>query len=281
MVLQLRVSPDLVAGRPGIGEAFEIHPDVACLRLPLVNVVLIGRRGGGDRGFVLVDAGLRMAEGMIVRACAKRFGADARPAAIVLTHGHFDHVGALASLAERWDAPVFAHPAEAPFLRGERSYPRADAAAGGGLMTLLSPLMPHGPVDVSRRLVELSPDGAVPFLDGWTWIATPGHAPGHVALWNRGTGVLVAGDAFVTTGQESAIEVLRQTPELHGPPRYFTPDWVAAEASVATLAALPFQAVATGHGPPLRGPGLPAALKQLLRRFRAVAVPPHRRVPPR
>jgi hypothetical protein len=48
----------------------------------------------------------------------------ARPAAIVMTHGHFDHVGALASLAERWDVPIYAHPLELPYLDGRSSYPR-------------------------------------------------------------------------------------------------------------------------------------------------------------
>ncbi|MBA2724838.1 MAG: MBL fold metallo-hydrolase, partial [Actinobacteria bacterium] len=32
--------------------------------------------------------------------------------AIVQTHGHFDHVQALADLKERWNVPVLAHPGE-------------------------------------------------------------------------------------------------------------------------------------------------------------------------
>ena len=43
----------------------------------------------------------------------KRFG-DIPPVAIILTHGHFDHVGALRQLAERWMVNIYAHELELP-----------------------------------------------------------------------------------------------------------------------------------------------------------------------
>ena len=45
---------------------------------------------------------------------------------------------------------------------------------------------------------------------------------------------LIAGDAFITTKQESAYAVATQRPELHGPPMYFTPDWRSA-ASISAV----------------------------------------------
>ena len=42
------------------------------------------------------------------------YGKGARPATIILTHGHFDHVGALEQLAEHWNVPIYAHSLEAP-----------------------------------------------------------------------------------------------------------------------------------------------------------------------
>src|SRR4051794_3070678 len=63
---------------------------------------------------------------------ADRFSRRARPSAIILTHGHFDHVGALEHLAEHWDAPVYAHELEMPNLDGRASYPPADPTVGGG-----------------------------------------------------------------------------------------------------------------------------------------------------
>jgi DNA-binding CsgD family transcriptional regulator len=73
----------------------------------------------------------------IVKAAARRFGADARPAAIVLTHGHFNHVGALEALAERWRCSVYAHPLELPYITGCASYPPMDPSVGGGAQSLL------------------------------------------------------------------------------------------------------------------------------------------------
>ena len=99
----------------------------------------------------------------------------------------------------------------------------------------------------------LPDDGSVPGLPGWRWVFTPGHAPGHVALFRDADRTLIAGDAVVTTKQESAPAVMAQRRELHGPPMYFTPDWVSAARSVATLAELEPEVVATGHGEPLRG----------------------------
>src|SRR3954471_22085098 len=87
----------------------EIAADLAYRRLGIVNVVFCGRAGAGDRKWVLVDAGVFGTKALIKSAAAERFGPNSRPAAIVLTHGHFDHVGVLEDLAQEWDAPVYAH----------------------------------------------------------------------------------------------------------------------------------------------------------------------------
>lgn len=61
---------------------------------------------------------------------------------------------------------------------------------------------------------------------------------------------------------------------MHGPPRYFTPDWDAAERSVKRLAALNPQMVITGHGAAAAGVGMRKALDSLAERFTVFAVPP-------
>jgi glyoxylase-like metal-dependent hydrolase (beta-lactamase superfamily II) len=250
-----------------------VTPDLARLRVAIVNVYLYGRPGAGDRGWVLIDAGLPGSAGSIVAAAAQRFGAGARPAAIVLTHGHFDHVGALARLSREWEAPVFAHPLELPYLTGRSAYPPPDPAVGGGAMALLSPLYPRGPIDLGDRVRALPEDGTVPGMPGWRWVFTPGHTPGHVSLFRESDRTLIAGDAFVTTKQESLIAAVTQRRELHGPPMYYTMDWAAARRSVEVLAALDPEIAATGHGVPLRGPSMRAGLGELSRRFGDLAVP--------
>ncbi len=271
---QIPVDPATVAGSATAPDGtHEIAPDLAYLRTLIANVVLWGKPGAGDRGWVLVDAGIVGTKSAIRSTAAARFGAGARPAAIVMTHAHFDHVGALEDLAEEWDAPVYAHPLEQPYLDGSAAYPPGDPSVGGGLMATLSPLYPTKPVDVSARLRMLPPDGSVPPMPGWRWIHTAGHCPGHVSFFRDADRALIVGDAFVTTAQESAYAAVFQEPELHGPPMYFTIDWAAAGQSVAALARLEPEVVVTGHGRSLRGPAMREALHALAANFHEVAVP--------
>ena len=144
-------------------------------------------------------------------------------------------------------------------------------------MALLSPLYPRSPVNVSSRLQMLPQDGSVPFMPGWQWIHTPGHTPGHVSLWRASDRTIIAGDAFITTRQESAYAVASQKPEMHGPPMYYTQDWEASRASVRNLAALEPEIVVTGHGLAMQGPEMRQALHQLADHFDEIAVPEHGR----
>ncbi len=247
----------------------EIADGVLFLRTMMANLYLI-REGAS---WVLVDAGLR-GYADTIRSTAREFvGSIAPPVAIVLTHGHFDHVGSLPALLATWDVPVFAHALERPYLAGMSSYPPPDPLAGGGLMSVMSKFYPRGPIDIGDRLEHLSESRTIPGLTQWEWISTPGHTAGHVALYRERDRLLIAGDAVTTVKQESMIAVATQRREIHGPPAYYTQNWRQAADSVGRIAALQPEILATGHGEPERGPAMRAGLRELSARFAEREVP--------
>jgi glyoxylase-like metal-dependent hydrolase (beta-lactamase superfamily II) len=277
MSKQIPVSKEARADSPEMDALRDDHthqvaPDLAYKRLALVNVAFYGFPTEGAH-WVLIDTGVFSSASMILRAAESRFGRNARPDAIVLTHGHFDHIGCLEELAQKWDVSIFAHPLEFPFLQGEAAYPPPDPQVGGGMMAALAGFYPRGPIDVGRWLAPLPSDGSIPVMPGWKWIHTPGHTPGHISLWRPYDKALIAGDAFITTRQESAYAVITQEPEIHGPPMYYTQDWDEARSSVQKLAALEPEYIITGHGRAMAGGEMRRALQELADRFEYVAVP--------
>jgi len=275
--LTLQKKPSEMMTTPRKGKVMDVAPDVQGLNFTIVNVYLVGPDGSPDRGWALVDAGMPTSHDEIVAAAERRFGAGSRPAAILLTHGHFDHVGSLKRLAERWDAPVYAHTLELPYLTGRSEYPPPDPTVGGGTMaTVASRTFPKKPIDLGARVQALPADGSIPGMPGWRWIHTPGHAPGHVSFFRETDRVLIVGDAFVTVRQESTSAVLRQKAEVWRPPAYFTPDWEAARTSVLALAHLDPEVAATGHGIPMSGERLRRELNHLAHHFDEL-IPDHGR----
>jgi glyoxylase-like metal-dependent hydrolase (beta-lactamase superfamily II) len=250
---------------------------VFSLRTLIANVIFISEPAavqGNNASWILVDAGMPGCAGAILAAARRLFGPASPPSAIVLTHGHFDHVGSLDRLLEAWtDAPVYAHPLALPFLTGRADYPPPDPLVGGGLFSLVSRAFPRHGIDLGERVLALPDDGGVPGASAWRWIHTPGHAPGHVSLFRDGDRTLVAGDAVTTVKQESVLAVLSQRRKVHGPPAYFTIDWEQARLSVGRLADLDPATLVTGHGLPLHGAAMREQLRELAGEFDTQAQP--------
>ncbi|MEI6946318.1 MBL fold metallo-hydrolase [Paraflavisolibacter sp. H34] len=244
---------------------FLVAPGVWRMKDLFVNVFIIQNREGTN--WILVDAGLKSSAAKIKRMVADVLTAGSTPSSIIMTHGHFDHRGSLQQLADEWRVPVYAHHLEMPYLTGRASYPPPDPTVGGGAMSVLSFTYPRGPINAQDHMQDLPENGKVPGMSEWRWIHTPGHSPGHISLFRDRDGVLIAGDAVVTTQQESVFSVMAQKKKMCGPPKYFTPDWGAAARSVKELAALEPNIVASGHGHSIYGDQARKSLHKLARQF--------------
>lgn len=238
----------------------------------IVNICTIEQHDNNNN-WVLVDTGMPKSSDKVIQTVEDLYGTNNKPNAIILTHGHFDHVGTVVELVKKWNVPVYAHPEEMPYLTGKKAYPKADSSVDRGLVAKMSPRFPNEPVNLGDFVQPLPSDGSVPELGEWKWLHTPGHTPGHISLFREHDRTLIAGDAFVTVKQESLSRVTTQKLEIHGPPKYLTMDWVDAKSSVEKLNQLEPAAAITGHGMPVRGSALQDGLQKLADNFDTAAVP--------
>jgi len=265
-----------IKSRTGV-EYYKVSPGVWGMKIVFVNIYIVASDTGQDGSWVLIDAGLKGSADRIIKMAEDIFGKGARPSSIILTHGHFDHVGAVKELLKVWTVPVYAHYLELPYLKGISSYPPPDPMVGGGLMSLLSFTFPKKASDLGVRVRRIAANGIVPDLPDWQLIHTPGHSPGQIALFRESDRTLISADAFVTTKQESVFSVMTQKHVLSGPPKYFTIDWDAAKSSVQKLLALNPLVAASGHGYPMYGEELSLSLNYLVNNFEKEAVPKYGR----
>lgn len=252
-------------------DLFAVAPGVWGMKDIFVNLYVINNLP--ENNWWLVDTGVSWSGKKIKGMAELLFGAGSSPAGIILTHGHFDHVGSVKKLAKEWNVPVYVHPLELPYVTGVSSYPPTDPGAKGGLMADLSFLYPKGPIDLGGKVLSLPQGGKIPGLPDWEYIHTPGHAPGHISLFRASDKVLISGDAVVTTKAESAFSTMFQFKKLSGPPKYFTCDWLSAASSVELLANLEPEIIASGHGRPLQGADMRKSLHNLVRDFQEDSVP--------
>ena len=162
------------------------------------------------RQAALVDCGLgsRLAELEAVLGVAGTGWAHVRH--VLITHAHGDHHDALIEVSSRApDATIYAGAADLGYIQ-----------------------------DVSGRQVRPVTDGEEVF--GLQMVETPGHTPGHIAVFDTDSRVLVAGDAISNTING-----------LQGPMSEYSGDMRTAEESVRKLAALQPQIILFGHGPPV------------------------------
>ncbi len=251
----------------------QIFPGLARVPTVFVNAYFIG---DPDGRWAVVDTGLLGFAATIIEKAQRRFGPRSRPEAVFLTHGHFDHAGNATALADHWGVPVYAHRLEMPYLTGRSDYPTPDPTVGGAI-AMMSRVMPYGARNLGTRLRALPADttpggdshetGDLPGMDGWRWLHTPGHSPGHVAFYRRGDRTLLAGDAVATVDMDSYVALATRRKEIATGGAPFICDWKQYALSVWQLADLEPLTLACGHGIPLKGGEVAEELGRFARHF--------------
>lgn len=231
---------------------------------------------GNGSTWVLVDAGWPGDGPRIRQAWQQLAPPGVRPAAILLTHDHPDHAGAVRELVAAWQCPVYLHPEELPIAAGD--FEAMQRYAGPLDRWVILPVMRalgsrrrekilrDGRIDDLVTLLPSTPE--IPHLPDWRWLPTPGHTPGHVSFHRPADGVLLTGDAVITVDVNSPLGLLRRGERGYRPPWYTTWDPDATAASIARLADLEPRVLASGHGRSLSGPAATDALRALAQSVR-------------
>ena len=218
-----------------------------------------------EDGLTIVDAGLPTMWSMLqelLESCGRR---PDQVKALVLTHGHFDHVGFALRAHREWQVPVLVHAGDTylaahPYrykpqrnrflypLSHPRSVPLLGRMAAAGALNVKGitdtrPLDTGAPLQIPGRPLA---------------IHTPGHTDGHCILHFPDRDTVLAGDAVVTLDPYTG----KSGPQIVASAA--TKDTGQALASLQAIAATGATTVLTGHGEPWTQ-GAQAAVRHALR----------------
>lgn len=194
-----------------------------------------------EAGLTLIDAALPYSAKAILKA-AQTIGKPITN--IILTHAHFDHVGALDAIHHTLpDVPIHISTRDFRLMCGNKTLDQQEDQ---------QPIKGSIPKSLATRANVLLNEGDV--IGSLVPIESPGHTPGSMSFLDRRTNALIAGDAFQTKG---GLAVAGDIRPLFPFPALATWSKKTALASAKKLQTYGPDLLATGHGPMLENPTHP------------------------
>lgn len=221
----------------------EVAPRIRTLGAEIVNSYLIE----ADGGVVIVDAAAPAYWELLPAELARMGRGLADVRAVILTHGHSDHIG-YAERARRAGIRLQVHELDAALARSEVPNPSKGFGAVR-LRPLLGFLLFSARQGLLRipRIQEVGTfrDGEVLDVPGTPRVVhVPGHTPGSAALHFEDHDAVLVGDALATYAVTTGIRGPQIAP--------FSADRDEALESLRRLEDLPASLVLPGHGAPWR-----------------------------
>lgn len=243
--------------------AIEVAADVFWMGGGLVNWYLL--RDGQD--LTLVDAGYPGDTDDVIETVASLGSRTGTLSAVLITHAHADHIGAIAQLQAAHGTPAYigmadAQPARTGLL--DQVTMRAVLAAAWRPRVALWAVAAvrrggrHPDAAPGVRALTAAAGTELDLPGRPIPVPTPGHTPGHLAYYLPRAGAVITGDALVT-----GHATVRQ-PGPRSLPTMFDADPAQAQQSLLALSQLDANVILPGHGRPLHQPMAEAVEEALL-----------------